>query len=368
MSKPVFTQFQPSLTEWFEGIGDKAEAEALRLEDNQNRERLEVLYQTIGLPYERPEPLPASDLKQLGPAFQAILDTRGDELCAIRLVPSRADLPKLRQRGLSIRRCYEDWVLKQDIPWEEYTAYICPHSETLEWSATFVVKGEGIFGEIIEGMHSQLTHGDTYRPLVSFQSDFSSWRWNGEHEEAKRQVARMLDMIRVPSPDQKKILSDQLQATFARDYLQGYFEVTVWPGDCIHFIDYNRLLPAMISTPTFSQSSDDEASILLRGVATSSGVARGPVVIVGEEDLADVVFEAGSILVCDNTDVRFLPLMKRAGGFVTNRGSMLSHASIVARELKKPCVVGTKNTTEVLKNGDRIEVDGGRGVVRKVGE
>jgi hypothetical protein len=73
MSKPVFTQFQPSLTEWFEGIGDKAEAEALRLEDNQNRERLEVLYQTIGLPYERPEPLPASDLKQLGPAFQSFL-------------------------------------------------------------------------------------------------------------------------------------------------------------------------------------------------------------------------------------------------------------------------------------------------------
>jgi acetone carboxylase gamma subunit len=126
MTKPIMNQFQPSITEWFEAIGDAKDAEALRLEDNQNRERLEVLYQTIGAPYERPVPLPARELKELRPAFRVILDERGDEFCAIRLVPKRADLPKLRDRGRTIRRCYEDWFLAQDIVWDEYTAYVCP--------------------------------------------------------------------------------------------------------------------------------------------------------------------------------------------------------------------------------------------------
>jgi phosphoenolpyruvate synthase/pyruvate phosphate dikinase len=50
-------------------------------------------------------------------------------------------------------------------------------------------------------------------------------------------------------------------------------------------------------------------------------------------------------------------------GFVTNEGGLLSHAAIVARELKKPCIIGTKIATKVLKDGDLVEVNADTGVV-----
>ncbi|MFH2105490.1 MAG: PEP-utilizing enzyme [Parcubacteria group bacterium] len=74
----------------------------------------------------------------------------------------------------------------------------------------------------------------------------------------------------------------------------------------------------------------------------------------------------GDILVCQNTDVRFLPLMKKAGAIVTDQGGLLSHAAIVARELKKPCLVGTKSATKDLQTGDMIRVGAQQGIVVKL--
>lgn len=367
MSKPIMNQFQPSLTEWFQAVGDVGDVEALRQEDNRSRERLEVLYQTIHLPYERPIMLPARELRDKSAAFQAILDKQGDELCAIRLVPTRPDLPKVRQRGLPLKECYQNWFLKQDVPFDEYDAYICPHSETLEWSITFVVADDMVFGEIIEGMHSQLTHGDTENPLYSFQYDFQTWQWSEDAPEARRQVERLLGLIRVSDETVQLVLKDTLQAEFTHGYLKGYFEATTWPGDQPNFIDYNRLLPKRIMSPVALQVSlDASMQIVSRGLPTSPGVVRGRVVVVTEETLAMVEVSPGSILVCDNTDIRYMPFMKQAAAFVTDRGSVLSHASIVARELKKPCIVGTKEATQVLKTGDEVEVDAERGIVTRV--
>jgi pyruvate,water dikinase len=58
--------------------------------------------------------------------------------------------------------------------------------------------------------------------------------------------------------------------------------------------------------------------------------------------------------------------MMRAAAFVTDIGGITSHAAIVSREMGKPCVIGTKMATKVLKDGDLIEVDATKGVVRKI--
>ena len=58
--------------------------------------------------------------------------------------------------------------------------------------------------------------------------------------------------------------------------------------------------------------------------------------------------------------------MKKAGAFVTNEGGITCHAAIVAREMKKPCIIGTKIATKVLKDGDLVEVDAENGVVRVI--
>ncbi|MBS3176010.1 hypothetical protein J4457_02125 [Candidatus Woesearchaeota archaeon] len=56
--------------------------------------------------------------------------------------------------------------------------------------------------------------------------------------------------------------------------------------------------------------------------------------------------------------------MKRSGAIVTEEGGITSHAAIVSRELKKPCIVGTGNCTKLLKDGDYVEVDANKGIVK----
>ena len=98
---------------------------------------------------------------------------------------------------------------------------------------------------------------------------------------------------------------------------------------------------------------------------TQTGKARGIVRIL--KTYHDIKkFKTGEILVANTTHPNYLPAMQKAAAFVTNEGGIVSHASIVARELKKPCIVGTKVATQVLKDGDVVEVDAERGVVRKV--
>lgn len=94
-----------------------------------------------------------------------------------------------------------------------------------------------------------------------------------------------------------------------------------------------------------------------------SGVAR----IVNDPSKV-AVFNVGDILVTGMTRPEFLSLMHKSGGFVTDAGGILSHAAITARELKKPCVIGTQRATKVLKDGDLVEVDADKGIVRIVGK
>ncbi len=75
-------------------------------------------------------------------------------------------------------------------------------------------------------------------------------------------------------------------------------------------------------------------------------------------------FELGDVLVTTMTTPEFVFLMKDASAIVTDTGGLTSHAAIVARELKKPCIIGTKIATKVLKDGDVVEVDAELGTVK----
>lgn len=109
------------------------------------------------------------------------------------------------------------------------------------------------------------------------------------------------------------------------------------------------------------------ADNVLHGMTAYPGVAQGVVRIVPDPRKCRV-FHAGDILVSGMTRPEFLPLMKKAAAFVTDSGGILSHAAIVARELKKPCVIGTKVATKILKDGDRVEVNASKGMVKRLGK
>lgn len=101
----------------------------------------------------------------------------------------------------------------------------------------------------------------------------------------------------------------------------------------------------------------------LKGIVASEGLVQGKAcVIKNEEDLES--FPEGYILVAPMTTPKFLPAMQKAIGIVTDFGGIMSHPAIIARELKLPCVVGTKYGSLTIKNNDLIEVDAKRGVVK----
>jgi phosphohistidine swiveling domain-containing protein len=71
----------------------------------------------------------------------------------------------------------------------------------------------------------------------------------------------------------------------------------------------------------------------------------------------------GEILVTTMTSPEFAPAMKKAAGIVTNEGGILCHAAIMSRELRKPCVIGTKIATDVIKTGKTITLNANKGIV-----
>lgn len=95
------------------------------------------------------------------------------------------------------------------------------------------------------------------------------------------------------------------------------------------------------------------------GFKQISGIVK---VVLDEADFPK--FKKGKILVTDETSVNFLPLIQKAVAIITDNGGVLCHAAIVSREMKKPCIIGTKIATKVLKDGDLVEIDANEGVVK----
>ncbi len=104
--------------------------------------------------------------------------------------------------------------------------------------------------------------------------------------------------------------------------------------------------------------------VLLTGLAASPGIASGAARVTLTKDDADRL-QPGDILVAPMTSPDWVPYMRQAAAVVTDRGGMTSHAAIVSRELGVPCVVGVREATIKLGDGQIITVDGGTGVVRQ---
>lgn len=128
------------------------------------------------------------------------------------------------------------------------------------------------------------------------------------------------------------------------------------PYNCI-FINGNQVIQYDKFVP-FDSGNIKE----LKGNSAYRGIVRGPVTIVRHSnDLAKVNF--GDVLVTQMTFPSFISAMQKAVAFVTDEGGVTCHASIIAREMKKPCVIATKIATQVLKDGDVVEVDADRGII-----
>ncbi len=101
----------------------------------------------------------------------------------------------------------------------------------------------------------------------------------------------------------------------------------------------------------------------IKGRPAYTGKAIGPVKIIKiKADTTKIL--PGDIMVTEMTNPDYVPFMKIAAAIITDEGGATCHAAIASRELKVPCIVGTRVATKVLKDGDMVEVDAEKGIVR----
>lgn len=143
--------------------------------------------------------------------------------------------------------------------------------------------------------------------------------------------------------------------TSAKKYRKNKSRIGIMKSDAIEGFDYKTWQ----EIEKFYYDSDKE----IKGVSASPGKVKGIARIVLDARL-NVVLKKGDILVASMTRPEFLPLMQKASAFVTDEGGISCHAAIVSRELGKPCIIGTRVATRIIKDGDFIEVDAYQGIVR----
>ena len=103
----------------------------------------------------------------------------------------------------------------------------------------------------------------------------------------------------------------------------------------------------------------------VKGTVAYVGTVRGPARIL--RDISEVKKVCrGDVIISPMTWPSVIIALEKAAAFVTDEGGVLCHAAILARELKKPCITGTKNATTLFHDGEIVEVDGDTGIVRKI--
>ena len=107
----------------------------------------------------------------------------------------------------------------------------------------------------------------------------------------------------------------------------------------------------------------DEGAEIRKGLACCRGVVTAKVRVI--EDPRVEALLPGEILVARHTDPGWIAVFANAAGVIAERGSLLSHSAIVAREMGVPCVVSLKGVTQWLKTGDMVRLDGGAGTVER---
>ena len=127
------------------------------------------------------------------------------------------------------------------------------------------------------------------------------------------------------------------------------------------FILQSRPITTLTAHPGQSPAGSVDAPVLLKGQSASPGMVAGAVRILTSPKQGTTL-QDGEILVATMTSPDWVPTIRRAGALVTDGGGMTCHATIVARELGVPCVVGTRVATSVLHEGQVVTVDasGGR--------
>jgi pyruvate,water dikinase len=132
---------------------------------------------------------------------------------------------------------------------------------------------------------------------------------------------------------------------WAKDGLNGEIYIIQARPETVHSLTKSLAIT--------SYKLEKKGTVISTGEAIGNAITSGTARILNSPDEA-AKLQKGDILITNFTSPDWDPILKNVAGIITNKGGRTSHASIVARELGTPAIVGTENATEVIKEGDLI--------------
>ncbi|PAX52809.1 glycerol-3-phosphate acyltransferase [Brunnivagina elsteri] len=157
-------------------------------------------------------------------------------------------------------------------------------------------------------------------------------------------------LIEAPNPD----MLSRLQVLVSRRRSQLERDKEMNPMPLLVYGNTPPAIPALMPALAPDQ--------ILQGIPASPGLAEGRVKVLRNlQDIPEI--EADTILVVPYTDSGWAPLLVRAKGIIADAGGRLSHGAILAREYGIPAIMDVKNATWVLQDGQRVRIDGSRGII-----
>ncbi len=220
--------------------------------------------------------------------------------------------------------------------------------------------------EVIPGIGSPLVSGklspDRYylsRSNLNVINQYTSMKEYGLWIEDKKLATKEKIRRKLPFNIIKEIarLSLQVENIFSKP------QDIEWcvKDDKISLLQSRPITRIVSDIPKKTKQYEDTEIPDLKGVPGSPGVVSGKAYVVRRSFNFSV--ETGRILVAPMTDPDMVPEIVKSSGVVTDRGGVISHAAIIAREMGIPCVVGTENATKLISTNDDLKVDGNKGIV-----
>ncbi len=208
--------------------------------------------------------------------------------------------------------------------------------------------------------------------LLAITDDFNWWQderkkgtfWATHYfskllEEISKRTKYSLEQLKYAFPPEMEAVLNEKIDTKELDRRINYCIILWVKGK----YDVTTDLPLIEKLDRIGTGEYKKGNQELKGFVASKGIVRGKVKIIESvEEIYKV--QTGDVLVAVMTRPDYLPAMQKAAAFVTDEGGVTCHASIIAREMKKPCIIGTKIATKILKDGDMVEVDADKGIVR----
>ncbi len=224
-----------------------------------------------------------------------------------------------------------------------------------------------------EALMDEMHLPEDLRTLLRITDDFNAWQderkkgtfWATHYfslllQEFSRRTDYSLEELKYAFPPEMPMV---LSRSLKRKELQDRFSycMILWVLDAYDVTTDQKFIAELDRIGTGALATDTT----LRGFAASLGKARGKVkVLMSAEEINKI--EEGDVLVAVMTRPDYVPAMKKAVAFITDEGGITCHAAIVSREMGKPCIIGTKIATRVLKDGDEVEVNANEGIVKVI--